>query len=105
MIQRKYRLILTAIGIGAILGAGACAPLIVGTGAAVGGAASQERGVKGTFDDHGIRLDINERWFSDDHAAYSGVNLQVQEGRALLSGQVVDPETRVKAVRLAWPGE
>jgi osmotically-inducible protein OsmY len=100
MIQRIFRPLLTAVGFSAVLGA--CAPLIVGTGAAVGGAATQERGVKGSLDDQGVSLDINERWFSDDHAAYSGVNLQVQEGRALLSGQVVDPETRVKAVRLAW---
>ncbi len=102
MTQRIFRPLWIAIGFSAVLGAGACVPLIVGTGAAVGGAATQERGVKGALDDQGISLDINERWFSDDLAAYSGVNLQVQEGRALLSGQVVDPQTRVKAVRLAW---
>jgi len=102
MTQRFVRPLLTAMGLSLTLGAGACAPLIAGTGAAVGGAATQERGVKGTLDDQGISLEINERWFSDDHAAYSGINLQVQEGRALLTGQVVDPETRVEAVRLAW---
>ena len=88
------------MGLSAILGA--CAPLVFGTGAAVGTTAAQERGVKGALDDQAIRLDINDRWFKDDHAAYAGINLQVQEGRILLTGQVVDPETRVKAVRLTW---
>lgn len=102
MTRRILRSLSIALSLGAILLAGACAPLAIGAAGATGGAALQERGVKGALDDKGIDLDINERWFSDNHSAYSGVNLQVQEGRALLSGQVVDPETRVKAVRLAW---
>lgn len=86
----------------ALLATSACAPVVIGTGAAVGTTAAQERGVKGAMDDQAIRLDINDRWFKDDHSAYSGVNLQIQEGRVLLTGYVEEPETRVKAVRLAW---
>jgi len=81
---------------------GACAPIVVGAGSTAGASAAQERGFKGTMDDQAIRLDINDRWFKKDVALYSAINLQVQEGRVLLSGRVPDPQTRVNAVRLAW---
>ena len=100
--RQAIRILWTAAGLLTILLSGACAPLLVGTGAAVGVTATQERGVKGALDDQAIRLDINDRWFKDHHSAYSDINLQVQEGRVLLTGSVEDPELRVKAVRLAW---
>ena len=91
-----------AIALSATLATGACVPAAVGTGAAVGATAAQERGVKGALDDQAIRLDINNRWFKDSHTAYGDINLQVQQGRVLLTGAVPDPEVRVKAVRFAW---
>ena len=94
--------VVLSFALGAILGVSACAPVVVGAGAAVGATAAQERGVKGALNDQAIRADINDRWFKDDHAAYSGIGLQVQVGRVLLTGYVEQPETRVKAVRLAW---
>lgn len=85
----------------------ACGPagVVVGAGAAAGVGAAQERGFKGTMNDQRIRLEINDLWFKNHHSRYRGVNLQVQEGRVLLSGDVPDPETRVKAVRLAWQAD
>ena len=88
--------------LGALLAVSGCTAVAVGTGAGVGATAAQERGVKGALDDQAVRLDINDRWFKDDHAAYGGINMQVQEGRVLLTGFVEDPERRVEAVRLAW---
>ncbi len=102
MIRIAFRPILLAVVLGVLPLTGACVPVVVGTGAAVGATASQERGVKGALDDTAIRLDINDRWFKDHHSAYSDINLQVQEGRVLLTGTAPDPELRVKAVRLAW---
>ena len=90
------------LALGALLATSGCAAVAVGTGAGVGATAAQERGVKGALDDQAIRLDINDRWFKDDHTAYGGINMQVQEGRVLLTGYVDDPERRVQAVRLAW---
>ena len=99
---RTWGALAPAAVLGTLLLASGCAPVVIGTGAAVGVTAAQERGVKGALDDTAVRADINDRWFKDDHAAYSGVNLQVQEGRVLLTGAVQDPEVRLKAVRLAW---
>jgi len=93
-------LFLAALG----LGLGGCTPVgvAVGAGAGAGVAASQERGFKGAMNDTEIRLQINDLWFQESVSLYSKINLQVQEGKVLLTGNVPDPETRLNAVRLAW---
>ena len=95
--------LLLAAGWGLALGA--CAPVAVGAGAAVGVTAAQERGFKGALADTEIRLEINHLWFQESASLYGKVNLQVQEGRVLLTGNVPDPEARLSAVRLAWQAE
>lgn len=88
---------------GLSLSATACAPVaVIGAGASVGVAAAQERGFSTAASDTRIRLEINHLWFQESEELYSRVQLQVQEGRVLLSGAVTDPQTRVDAVRLAW---
>src|SRR3546814_12485139 len=49
-----------------------------------------------------IRIAINDLWLKADEEMFRKVNLQVQEGRVLLSGNVRLPEQRVEAVRLSW---
>jgi len=90
---------------GANLALGACAPVVVGTGVAVGVAASQERGLEGTASDTKTRLEIDRLWLAESTSLFSEIGLQVQEGRVLLTGQVPEPEARVTAVRLAWQAE
>ena len=96
-------LALAALG----LAPAACSPtgMAVGGAAAAGVAASEERGLQGALDDTEIRLQINHLWLQESEALFREVNLQVQEGRVLLSGNVPDPETRVTAVRLAWQAD
>ena len=94
--------LLLAAGLGLLLALGACAPAVVGAGAALGVTAAQERGVKGALADTEIRIEINHLWFQESAALYAQVNLQVQERRVLLTGNVPDPEARLSAVRLAW---
>jgi len=106
--------ILVAAGAGLTLGA--CAPVVVGAGAAAGVAAGvavsqdsgtepQEAGIEDTATDSQIQAEIDRLWRAESASLYSGINLQVQEGRVLLSGRVPDPEARVTAVRLAWQAE
>lgn len=92
----------SVLGLGLLVGA--CTPvgLAIGAGAAAGAAAVQERGIEGTASDAATRVDINRLWFEASHDLFSGVYLQVQEGRVLLSGSVPDPETRVQVVELTW---
>ena len=88
--------------LGASLTLGACAPVVVGVGVTAGVAAAQERGLKGAAADTKIRIEINRLWLEESISLYRKINLQVQEGRVLLTGQVPGPEARVTAVRLAW---
>lgn len=90
---------------GAVLSACSPAGVAVGAGATAGVAASQERGLGGAIDDTGIRLAINKLWLQESTKLFLDVNLQVQEGRVLLSGNVPTPEARLAAVRLAWQAE
>ncbi len=78
-----------------------CTPTIA-TGAAVGIAAVEERGLGGTVTDAEIRVRINELWFASSETLLREVRLQVHSRRVLLSGKVSMPAIRDEAVRLAW---
>lgn len=85
---------------------GACTPLgtVVGAtaGATVGVAAGQERGLGGTARDAQIRVDINDMWFRHNLDLMKNLNLQIYEGRVLLSGVVPEMTLQEEAVRMAW---
>jgi len=85
----------------------ACTPagLAIGAGASAGVAASEERGLKGAGNDALIRVAINEAWLNEDFDTFNRLNLQIYEGRVLLSGQVPDQARADKAVELAWKAE
>lgn len=81
---------------------GACAPIVVGAGATVGVAVAQERGLKEAVEDVKIRAQINHLFFQKSQTLFTSVNLQIHEGRVLLTGNVPSPSARLTAVRLAW---
>ena len=83
----------------------ACDPVtgtVVGSAAAVGVSAVEERGLEAAVDDTKIRANINALYFDRDFEMYRDMTLSVTEGRVLLTGSVKKPESRVEAVRLAW---
>jgi osmotically-inducible protein OsmY len=120
-VRRTYIAFGILFAAGAGLTLGACAPVVVGAGAAAGVAAgvavSQESGVESqesgiedtatedTATDSQIQAEIDRLWRAESTSLFGGINLQVQEGRVLLSGRVPEPEARVTAVRLAWQAE
>lgn len=85
-----------------LLNSGCVAGAAVGAGATVATAAQKEKGVDAVISDAQIRIEINHLWFQASEVIFSEVNLQVQEGRVLLSGRVENPEDQLEAVRLAW---
>jgi len=97
-----------SVGLAALLAlglaAGGCSALGVAAGAgAVGATAAQsEKGFRRSVADTEIRITINDLWLKADEEMFRKVNLQVQEGRVLLTGNVRLPEQRVEAVRLSW---
>lgn len=88
-----------------LLGASAlqgCVAAAVGAGATAGVAASQDRGIKGAANDTAIRAEINHYWLQKDQSLFSNCNLQIHEGRVLVTGAVKDADTRAEAIQLAW---
>lgn len=79
-----------------------CAATVVGAGASAGVAAAEERGLDGAVDDLKIRTEINHLWFQKDVEMYRKVNLNISEGRVMLTGVVPTDQARADAVRLSW---
>jgi len=81
---------------------GGCAPLVVG-GAAVGAAVvAQDRPVKTAIADSVIQGNIDAKLIDFDVKVFQRVDIEVVEGKVLLTGIVPDPQNRIDAARLAW---
>jgi osmotically-inducible protein OsmY len=82
----------------------ACSPVgvVAGTGASLGVASMQERGIGGAVDDLRIKALISDLWFKYDLETFAKLSMTVDQGRVLITGVVQNPDARVEAVRLAW---
>lgn len=96
--------VVAALGCAAVAVSG-CVPAAVGTGATGATMAAQERGLSGAVEDTTIRAQINHLWFQENERMYRFVNLQVWNGRVLLTGVVPEPEMRQTAAKLAWKAD
>ncbi len=87
------------------LALGGCAPTAFGlaasAGATTGVAAWEERGLKGAVNDTVVRAQIGDAWFQRDVDMFREVNLDVYEGRVMLTGAVPSRKAREDSVRLA----
>ena len=79
-----------------------CGGSLLGAGATAGIVASQERSGGDAVDDLTIRTALNEAFFREDIKLLSDVSFAVIEGRVLLKGTVIEPEDRIRAIKLAW---
>jgi len=95
---------LAALGLAAAMTLAACSPsgMVVGAGATAGVAASEERGLKGAGNDALIRVEINKAWITEDFDTFNRLNLQIYEGRVLISGRVPNQANADRVVELAW---
>ena len=78
---------------------------IVAVGAAAGtagAAAAQERSVGDAVGDTVIKSNINSALLQKSMDLFGDVEIDVVEGRVMLTGSVPVPEDRVEAVRLTW---
>lgn len=82
-----------------------CAPAIVAGGAGVVSSATSERGLGGTVDDIGIKAGIQKRWFEKDADLVKRLDLNVQEGRVLITGIARTPEQKLMASQVAWEAQ
>jgi len=104
-LQRRpgARIILIAAAL-ALSGAltGCAGGMIVGAGATAGVALAQERSVGQAVDDKSIQVQINEGMFKLDANLFGKVDVEVVEGRVLLTGSVATADDRVRAARMTW---
>lgn len=96
------RLTQAAATLACILTLGGCVATAVGAGAVAGDTALQDRGIKGAVNDSEIRAEINHYWLQKDHKMWMALNLQIYEGRVLVSGAVPNADERADAIQLAW---
>ena len=89
---------------GSLLALAACSPvgMAVGAGATVTNMAMEERGFVTSAKDKLIWTEISNHLINRDQKLFQNVDVQVHEGRVLLSGFVQKPEERIEATRLAW---
>ena len=62
----------------------------------------EERGLEGAARDTATRLEISDLWLKEGLDFYNALELQIYEGRVLLTGRVPTREMADTAVRLAW---
>jgi osmotically-inducible protein OsmY len=77
-----------------------CSPITYATGAVatVGIAARQERGISGAVSDTEILAAVNAGLLERGQGLFTHVDVQVYEGRVLLSGPVATPEAKAAAM-------
>ncbi len=80
----------------------ACVPLVIGAGAATGVAVAEERSVGSALDDTTIRLNVGALILKEDEPLARMVDIEVLEGRVLLTGSVRSADDRVKATMITW---
>ncbi len=81
---------------------GGCVGAVVGAGASVATAASEERGLNNAARDLAIRGRINALWLDHNETLLAKADISISEGRVLLTGLVPNQKMRGDAVRLAW---
>ncbi len=77
----------------------------VGGAAMVGGAAAEERGVRGRASDLAVEARITDKFLQERLKLLTNIGVEVYEGRVLLTGATTDVALADRAVALAWQCE
>ena len=62
----------------------------------------KEKGIKEAISDGMIDASINKEFFNHDVNMFINVEIEVVEGRVLLTGSVKKPKHRMDAIKLSW---
>ncbi len=95
-------LISTCFVLIASLALSGCVGTAIGAGATTGIAVAQERSIGTAVDDTSIQFRINERLLRESEMLFAKTNLDVVEGRVMLTGVVPTQADRDSAAELAW---
>ena len=75
---------------------------VVGTGATVGVAAAQERGIKGRAEDLRLEVLMAQKFINAGLKLTATISVEVYKGRVLLTGATRETKISDQAVKLAW---
>ena len=87
-------------GLGGLLAG--CAGMVVGAGATAATAAAEERGIGQAATDLRIRATIDGLWLNHDEDLVVALDVNISEGRVMVTGVVPNAKMRDDAIRLAW---
>ena len=79
-----------------------CVGTAIGAGATTGIAVAQERTIGDAVDDTSIQFQINDRLLRKSEVLFAKTNLDVVEGRVMITGVVPAQSDRDTAAELAW---
>lgn len=79
-----------------------CTGIVIGAGATAATAAAEERGIGQAATDLRIKATISGLWLDHSQKLVTGLDLNISEGRVLVTGVVPDETAREVAIRLAW---
>ncbi len=79
-----------------------CVGLVLAGTATTGALVAQDRTIGSGFDDTAIDMNIKSQYAEEKFKTFRRVNVEVYEGRVMLTGNVPTVEDRAKAVQIAW---
>ena len=79
-----------------------CAELVVGSAAKVATVQQEERSLGEVVDDVVVKASIKNKYFDTSDTIFFNVDVEVSQGRVLLTGTVENSNLRIEATRLAW---
>ena len=79
-----------------------CAQLVTGTAAKVVTVSKEERSIGEFVDDAIIKAVIKNSYFDQNEDIFFNVDVEVSQGRVLLTGTVTNIDLRIEATRVAW---
>ena len=104
MLNRLNRSIKISITVGMMVFLGACSPVsvVTGTGATVGSLALSDGGFDISLSDTEMNLAVSKKLSQTDYKYFTNIDVEVHEGRVLLTGHVQSDLQRLKASQVAW---
>ena len=79
-----------------------CAELVVGSAAKVVTVKQEERSLGEVVDDVVVKASIKNKYFDTSDKIFFNVDVEVSQGRVLLTGTVENSDLRIESTRLAW---
>ena len=99
--QRKIILIFVFIPL-LVFHLSSCAQVVTGTAVKVATVSQEERSIGEFVDDAIIKTVIKNTYFDQSENLFFNIDVEVSQGRVLLTGTVENVDLKIEATRIAW---